>query len=396
MRILHTIATVSRVAGGPSYAVLAMAEAAAKLGHDVSVHATTLWSDEGPSFTETAIGSGRLRIHVHQHQWPPLPWLYGSLDMARALSDEIPKADIVDLHSMYLFHCWWTHRICVKANVPYILRPHGTLDPYIFHHHRWRKKVVELLFQDRVTRGAEYLHYTSTQEEELAQPFVFGRPGIMVPLGVDLSRYENMPTPDAFLNRHPEARGRKIVLFLSRLSFKKGLEILIPAFARAATQRDDLHLVIAGPDYGFEAQARALVDQYGIAGRTTFTGDLQKQQVLEAFAAANIFALSSHTENFGLAAAEAMAAGTPSILSDQVQIAPPAAADGACICLPLDIPKWTEAILHVFSSEAVAAELSRRGCAHALSTYSWDAIGPQLVDMYEAGIASHRARRQAT
>jgi glycosyltransferase involved in cell wall biosynthesis len=248
-----------------------------------------------------------------------------------------------------------------------------------------------MLFQDRVTRDATLIHYTSEQEQELAQPYVFGRPGVVVPLGVDLTRFDNMPSPEAFRERHPETRGRKIVLFLSRINFKKGLELLIPAFAEATASRDDLHLVIAGPDDGFEAQARALVQQNGVEARTTFTGHLNAERVVEALAAADVFALPSHTENFGIAAAEAIAAGVPSLLSDQIQIAPPADADGACISLSRDQEMWTDEILRLLANKAEADEMRRRARAHARATYSWDAIALRLIAMYEQAIERQRA-----
>lgn len=391
MRIIHAISSISRIAGGPSYAVVAMARAAAALGHDVTIHTTDYLSPEGPSDSESAVGKGRVRTVVHRHLAPPQLTLQASVGMTRALSAEIPKADVVHLHSMYLFHDYWVRRVCLSAKVPYIFRPHGTLDPFIYNRHRFRKRIVEVLFQDSVTRDATLIHYTSKQEQELAQPYVFGRPGMVVPLGVDLTRFDNMPSREAFRARHPETRGKRIVLFLSRVSFKKGLELLIPAFAEATESRDDMHLVIAGPDDGFEAQARALVQQNGIEDRTTFTGHLDAERVIEALAAADVFALPSHTENFGIAAAEAIAAGVPSILSDQIQIAPPAEADGACISLSRDQEMWTDEILRLLSNTVEASEMSRRARAHAKATYSWDAIALRLVAMYETAIAKRRA-----
>jgi glycosyltransferase involved in cell wall biosynthesis len=386
MRIIHAISSISRVAGGPSYAVVAMARAAAALGHDVTIHATDYLSPEGPSASEVAVGPGRVRTVVHKHLALPQLTLQASTGMARALSEEIPKADVVHLHSMYLFHDYWVRRVCLAAKVPYIFRPHGTLDPFIYNRHRFRKRIVEVLFQDSVTSDATLIHYTSDQEQELAQPYVFGRPGVVVPLGVDLARFAAMPPKSAFTDRHPETRGRKIVLFLSRVSFKKGLEILIPAFAAATTSRDDMHLVIAGPDDGFEAQARSLVQQNGIEARTTFTGHLNAERVLEALGAADVFALPSHTENFGIAAAEAIAAGVPSILSEHIQIAPPAEADGACLSLPREQEMWTDAMLRLLSNTAEASDMSRHARAHAAATYSWDAIALRLVAMYETAI----------
>jgi glycosyltransferase involved in cell wall biosynthesis len=385
MKILHAISTLSPETGGPAAAVVGMAKAVAALGHDVAIHATDYRSLPAAAPVEESIGPGRLRVFVHRH-WPASSLtLQASYALWRALREEIPRADVVHLHSLYLFHDWVTWRECRRASVPYILRPHGSLDPFMYRRHRWRKAIVEQLFQARVTRDATLIHYTSEVERDRAQPFVFGGRGMVVSLGLDVGRFERMPSPECFRARHPELRDRRIILFLGRLSFKKGLELLVPAFAAAAARRPDLHLVLAGPADDYEPCVRALIRQYGLFDRATLTGTLSPSEVLEAYAAANLFVLPSRNENFGIAAAEAMAAGVPTILSNEVQIADQAAREGACRVVPLDAAAWTKAILEVL---AEGDEVAARARAHIASHYSWESVGRQLVDMYRQAIES--------
>lgn len=388
MRILHAISTLAPSAGGPAVAVVAMARAVAALGHEISIHATDFGMAGDSAPASGAVGNGSLRISIHRHLPPGALTRHASIGLWRALEAEIPKADIVHLHSLYMFHDWAAWRACRRAGVPYILRPHGMLDPFIVRRHRWRKAFAEFAFQNQVTRGAALIHYTSELERDLAQPYVFGRPGAVVPLGVDFENFEPMPSPAMFRLRHPEIGQRNIVLFLGRLSFKKGLEILIPAFAAAIARQENLHLVIAGPDDGFESQARALVTANNIARRTTFTGSLARALVAEAYAAAGVFVLPSRQENFGIAAAEAMTAGTPALLSDQVHIAAEAARHGACRVLPLDVNAWTEAILGIFSAPDEARLMGDRARKHALQTFDWQTAGRKLADVYERVIAN--------
>src|SRR5690606_12828963 len=105
-------------------------------------------------------------------------------------------------------------------------------------------------FQNRVLREAAAVHFTTEEEMKLAAPYVQGAAGVVIPNGLELSEYSELPPPGAIRARCGEIGARRIVLFLGRLNFKKGLDLLIPAFARACAAIPDLHLVIAGPDDG--------------------------------------------------------------------------------------------------------------------------------------------------
>jgi glycosyltransferase involved in cell wall biosynthesis len=382
LRILHVISTLAPAAGGPPVAVLAMARTVAALGHDVAVHAADHAMSKELVRALISKSEGSLSMVVHRHLPPAGLTRHASLGLWRALSEEIPQADIVHLHSLYGFHDWAVWRLCRRAGVPYLLQPHGTLDPFIIRHHRRRKRILDLMFQDEVTRDARSILYTSETERDLAEPYVFGRPGVVIPLGVDLERYAALPPAADFRARHPEIGNRRIVLFLGRLNFKKGIELLIPAFAEALSRCDDLHLVFAGGDGGFGATARAMVKLHRLGDRTTFTGHLDAAEVAEAFAAASLFVLPSRTENFAIAAAEAMAAGVPSILSDQVQIAAAAARQGACRVALLAVPDWTNAMLELLEAPDAAAAMGRRARSYAQANFAWPRIAEQLVERY--------------
>jgi glycosyltransferase involved in cell wall biosynthesis len=393
MRILHVISTLSPTAGGPSNAVLAMAQAVAALGHDVAIHATD-FGTEGDFLRDIqAPQDNGVRIVLHRHLPPASLTRHASFGLWRTLANEIPHVDVVHLHSLYMFHDWVVGRECRRAAIPYILRPHGSLDPFIYHHHRLPKALAGWAFQDRVTKNATLIHFTTDMERDLAQPYVFGRPGVVIPLGVNREHFAPLPESAPFRARYPEIGDRRIVLFLSRLNFKKGLEILIPAFADAAARRDDLHLVLAGPDGGFETRARQMVIEMGLTQRSTFTGHLRADQVREALAAAAIFVLPSRTENFGLAAAEALAGGVPSILSEEVQIAPAAARAAACRTAPLSRAAWTQAMIDLLAAPQEARAMGERARRYALETFSWPQIGVELVEAYQQAIAMAGSQR---
>jgi glycosyltransferase involved in cell wall biosynthesis len=288
-----------------------------------------------------------------------------------------------------MFHDWLGGHLCRRFGVPYIVRPHGMLDPYIRRRHRARKRLMEVLFQDGVLRRAAAIHYTSDVEREISQPFACGAPGCVVPLGVDLAEFDSLPPAGRFHDRFPETRGRRIVLFLGRLHFKKGLDLLIPAFGHLAKEDPSLHLVIAGPDDGMLDQCKAWSRRDGIPDKVTFTGMLRGEDKLAAFAAASVFALPSYSENFGIAVVEAMAAGCPVVISDQVNIWREVQQGGALVT-DCDQHKLTGALSAVLRDPALAADMSQKARETVRRLYHWDSVAAALEAMYAAAAATHR------
>jgi glycosyltransferase involved in cell wall biosynthesis len=394
MRILHLIATLSRESGGPAQACVEMAAAVAKRGHAVSVY-TTNWTEGGVEDVPTdqpvvRDGFSVRYFPVHAPRfWKP------SLAMARALSRDMAGFDVVHLHSIYLFHDLAGGHYARRHGVPYIVRPHGMLDPYIRAHHRTRKWLMESTFQNRVLRHATAIHYTSDIEREISAPFAMGAPPKVVPLGVDLSGFDALPSPEIFHQRFPETRGKTIVLFLSRLHFKKGLDLLVPAFAQLASADPSLHLVIAGPDDGMMAQCREWAARDGVADRVTFTGMLHGADKLSAFAAARLFALPSYSENFGIAAVEAMAAGLPVVVSDQVNIWRELQAGGGTTVIPCTRDALVTAMTPLLADASAAVEMGRRARATVDRLYRWDNVAAALETMYRDAAATRVAPRMS-
>lgn len=187
-------------------------------------------------------------------------------------------------------------------------------------------RLAALAFQDRLLREAALIHFTTDQEAADASPYVRNRRRAVVPLGVDPAVYDRLPGRKEFDARYPEAKGRRVVLYFGRLHRKKRLDLAIRAVAVLVREGHDLHLVIAGPDDGVEAQCRALAAEQGLLERTTFTGLLVGEAKRLALGSADVFVLPSMSENFGIAVAEAAASGIPLLISRAVNIA--AAFDG--------------------------------------------------------------------
>lgn len=390
MRVVHVISSLAPVLGGPPKACLEMARAVAARGHAVEIY-TTDWGLEG---RVPADGSPVAEDGVILRYFPVQPprILKPSWPLYRALAQDLPQADVVHLHSLYLFQNWATGRICRRHGVPYIARPHGTLDPYIRRRHRARKWIMEWAFQDSVLRRAAAIHYTTEEEMRLAAPHARGAPGVVVPLGVEPGVYDALPSAERFRARHPETRGKRIVLFLSRLHEKKGLDILAAAFGRVARSFPDAHLVIAGPDDGVGDRLDGWLRAAGIAERSTRTGMIGGEDKRAAFAAASLFALPSRSENFGIAVLEAMAAGLPVAVSDQVNLWREVEGAGAGLVARCDIDAFASSLSHLLAEPDAARRMGEKGRALARGKFAWPRIAVELEKLY-AEVASRRSIR---
>jgi len=387
MRIIHVIANLAPRYGGPAKACVEMARAVARLGHEVKIYTT---NQDGPGELAVPLGRPLIQDGVEIRYYPiQPPRFWGtSWPMARALAGGIREADLVHIHSLYLFHDLIAGHYCRSYGVPYLVRPHGTLDPYLYRRHRWRKYVMEAAFENRNIRRAAALHFTSEEEERLARPHIGDVPGVVVPLGVDLREFQDLPAPGRFRERFPEIGHKEIILFLGRINFKKGLDLLVQAMARVLRKRRDLHLVVAGPDDdGWGARVKGWLQQEGIADCATFTGMLLGEEKLAALRDARIFVLPSYSENFGMAVIEAMACGLPVVISDQVNICREVEAAGAGLVTPCEAVQTATAMLELLDNPELAGRVGQNGIKLVREQFQWTTIAITLEKTYKKIIA---------
>ena len=396
MRILHVIPSFAPAwrYGGPVRAAYEMCRALAQRGHDVTVMTTDIDGDGRltvPTDRPVAMDGFKARYFPIGS---PRGWCY-SRELGAALDAEVASFDAVHIHSMFLYPTTAASRSCARHGVPYLLRPAGSLDPVCLEHRyepglrsmmsRLKKAAYFRLGGLQEVNRAHALHFTSRSERERSADPRFRAAGITIPLGVRPE--ESLPGHwDALLRR---AEGRKILLYLSRLDPKKGLDVLIPALSKLAARRSDFLLAVAGDGApGERGRLEATVAAAGLEDRVVLLGRVDDRAKWSLFEAADVFILPSHHENFGLAAAEALAAGVPCILSRGVAIAADAAVAGAAVDIPLTREALAGAIERLLDDDALRARMGAAGRAMAARQYSWPEVARRLEEMYAS--MSHR------
>lgn len=383
LKVLHCIANLAPRYGGPPRACLGMARALAARGHQVSLYTTNQDGNETLSvpLDEPVVTDG---VEVRYFPIQPPRALATSLPLARALFRDVSNFDLVHVHSLYLFHDWAASAACRRHRVPYLIRPHGSLDPYLVRRHRLRKAVVNRLFQDRALRRAAAIHFTAEEEGRLARPHVFGRPEVIVPIGLDPDAFRTLPPPGSFRARHPELAQAPLLLFLGRINFKKGLKLLLEAFPRIRDTLPGCRLVLAGPDNeGYGQGLRKDIAARGLTDSVHFTGMLDGEEKLALLRDADLFVLPSYTENFGIAVIEAMACGLPVVLSDRVNIHREVRAAGAGLVTPCEAGPLADACARILAAPTLARDMGRAGRALVERDYRWSSVGARLEAAYQ-------------
>jgi len=382
MNILHIIATLAPRYGGPSKACIEMARAVALRGHHVSIYTTNLDGDGVlPVPLDRPVLDNGVEIRYFSIQ-PPKFW-GTSWPMAQALKKDLADYDIAHVHSLYQFHDLIAGSVCRNKRIAYIIRPHGSLDPFLYRRHRARKTIMENWFENRNIKGASAIHFTTDEEMELAKPHIFSTPGVVVPNGLNLKDYADLPPLGSFRDRYPSLSGKKIILFLGRINFKKGFDILVPAFAKVFKTFTDIHLVIAGPDNdGYGQKVKGWLEEYNLTNNATFTGMLRGRGKLAAFRDAEMFVLPSYTENFGISVLEAMACGVPVVISDKVNIWREVKNGNAGLVVSTKADDFAESMEKLLLDSDLGKKMGQRGQYLVKQYYQWEAIGKKLEDVY--------------
>ena len=374
--------------GGPAKLAPEMCRALARRGHEVSLYTTNF--DEG-GVLDVPLDKPVMDGGVTTRYFPvsrPRRWKF-SRPLGEAIRNEVKNFDIVHIHNLYLFHTWVTAHYCRKHGIPYLISPHGCLDPFIRRKSRVKKAVYHWLIEKRNLDRAAAIHYAAQFEMDLAHAALsIQAPGGVVPYVVELDEYRNLPPRGTFRSRFPEVGDNLIILFLSRINFKKGLDLLARSFGLIARQRQDVRLVIAGPDNdGYARQVRQWLAEAGVLPYTVFTGMLTGVDKLAALADADLFVLPSYTENFGIAIIEAMACGLPVVISNRVNIWREVGEAG--VVVDCDVDQLAEAMRQMLDDPAGRKQLGAKGKRLVEELFPWEKVADQMIKLYQKILAGN-------
>ena len=358
--------------GGPPQKIHALSRGLSDRGHGVAV--VTLHS---------ARRSGRVVEHegIKVHY---LPWVgRGTWQVPLspdALSGVIRGSDLVHCYGLYNLLCPAAAFLARRAGRPFVLEPLGMYRPRL--RNAGAKRLYNAAFTRRMGRHAARVVATSPGEAEEMSGLVEPQRLVLRRNGIDLEPFRALPPAERFRAGHGIADGERVILYIGRISPIKNLEQLVRAFHLASLEQTRLVLVgpALEPDY-----ARVLaghIAALGLEEQVLLTGPLYGEEKLSALAAADLFVLPSLSESYGNAAAEAVAAGVPVLLTDTCGIAPQI--DGrAGLAVPIGVATLAAGMHTLMEEEESRVGVTRRR-GEVLQELSWDEPLAQTEQMYEA------------
>jgi glycosyltransferase involved in cell wall biosynthesis len=378
MRVLVVAPYIGETYGGPGRVVVQLAQALASSEIQVDLITTTANGDE---FLEVAIETWieqkgyRIQYFSGWNRqdliWSPslLSWLF----------QHVRDYDLVHTHCLFMPMITATNWICRLQKVPFVMTPHGMLEPWALAHKAWKKKLYYAAIEKPMLRRAKAIHVLTPVEAQQVESLGL-HPAIVVPNGIYRREFEQLPDPELFYQAFPETQGKTLILFLGRLDPKKGLDLLAEAFETVQAQFPYTHLVIAGPDnIGYLPTAQGFFSDRGVSEHVTFTGMLTGDLKLAALSAASIYVCPSYSEGFSMSVLEGMAAGLSCVITEGCNFAE--AAHVAQIVKP-NREAIAQALIQSLMTLLQAQQIGAQAREFVFQNYTWDRSVEKLLAAY--------------
>ncbi|MEG4011800.1 MULTISPECIES: hormogonium polysaccharide biosynthesis glycosyltransferase HpsP [unclassified Microcoleus] len=410
MRIIQIIPSISLVYGGPSQMVLELSAALASQGVDVTIITTDSNGDIGQSPLDVPLNqpikqNGYQIIYFRCY---PFRRYKFSLSLLQWFNQNVRQFDLAHIHALFSPVTTFAARIARNRQLPYIIRPCGMLDPADLEKKKCLKQIYAALLERPNLAGAAAIHFTSKREAKISERFGLTGPSeiamsqdfmlpnktnniaisqncfpqdLLIPLGVKAAFYSD-------LLRIIQA---PVVLFMSRIEPKKGLDLLIPALESILADGIKFNFILAGSnpqDADYETKIKQQIQNSSLGKFTTITGFVSGDAKLALLRKADLFVLPSYYENFGIAVAEAMAAGVPVAISDRVQISEDIEQAEAGWVAPLDVGAIANSIKSALLNPQECQRRGLNGREYAEKYYNWEHLARQTIDAYQHILSS--------
>ncbi|WP_372717001.1 glycosyltransferase [Novipirellula sp.] len=380
LRITHVTKTLDSAAGGVPVVAIRLAAAAAEVGHQVTLVA------EEPSaslaYERTAI-HGFDTVNVQFCEPVSIKGIFSDPPPGDALVKAVTSSDVVHMHGVWDPVLVRAGRIARQQSVPYLVAPHGMLDPWSLQQARVKKRIAMATTHRSLLAGAALMHALNATEAELWGPLKLNSPTTVIPNGIDL---RDLPVADPqrvkAMRERFGIKGRKVILFLGRLHYKKGLDVLAAAFLKVARKHDDVSLLVVGPDGGARGEFESEIVKSQLHERVHIVGPLFGADKYDALWLADLFCLPSRQEGFSIAILEAIACGLPVVISQHCHFDAVRDADLGRVC-DLDADKIAAGLCEMLQSDLTMKPILERGPQWVEDHFSWKQAGALLLQHYE-------------
>jgi glycosyltransferase involved in cell wall biosynthesis len=299
------------------------------------------------------------------------------------LEASVRAADVVHFHGLWQGHTRRGAREARLANVPYLVAAHGMAEPWALRHKALKKKIYTALVEGKNLQRASCLHALSRPEIDHLRALAPRTPVALVPNGVDLRPFDDLPPRSALETEFPELAGKFVLLFYGRLHVKKGLDLLAKGLASVKDDHPNLQVLLAGNDDGALAPFLAQAESAGVASRISVVGHVSGERARQVWAAADAFVLPSYSEGFSMAILEALACRLPSLVTTACHFPELAKTEGGIVVEPTaeGVTNGLRELLERSNDER--SSLAANGRSLVESRYTWDRQATRLASVYD-------------
>ncbi len=371
------------VYGGPARSEALLYESLARSGVEVTVITTDANGSEKldmPLLTPVDVGG----VQVIYCPTRPVPGsAFYSPTQIKLAKQHLPGADVVDLQTFWGYATRPLSQHCINHHIPYYVSLHGQLMDYGMRQTGWIKRLKKNLFLHlvgyRFLNGAAALRCTSSLEIAHLQAYPINTPTFLVPDGIDVNTFKTLPDRGQVRAQYQIPAEALVMVMIGRLVAVKNAHIAVAALIASQTLPTAVHLLMVGPDeHHLQPALQEQARQAGCADRLHFTGLMQKDSLLQAMADSDLLVMPSESENFGMSAAESMAAGLPILVSDAVPVgawAKQACAGETAAC---DKDDFCGAAVAMLSNPAQLKEMGRNGKAAAAKLFDHEIVAKEM------------------
>ena len=376
MKILN-ICGYSWDIGGPPKIIYDHAIVQMKLGAEVTILTPI---SEGQKLY--AIPEGANVVTCKRH-WFSKFWAEFSPELYQWIKTHGNEYDIIHIHGVWHFSGVTPYLAGIKTAK--CITTHGLLDRWTISKGYWKKYIFGLLFQKRILENTELIQINNTDEQEDLKRFLgYKHPNVkIIPNGMNLLDFAVLPEKNTFRNQFQIASNKQLILFMSRINLKKGLDLLLPAFKQIVSQRNDCLLILAGPDDGYLSVTQNFIKENNLSDKIILVGMLTGKDKLAALADADIFVLPSHSEGFSIATLEALISGVPSLLSNRVGFGEAIKEANAAHLVELNESSIINGLNKMLDDKDYCQTLSKNGISLVKNRYDIELVAKQLFNEFE-------------
>jgi glycosyltransferase involved in cell wall biosynthesis len=394
LQITYIYPPESNITDGITYVAYNISKELSRRGHEVTVYTSdilNLYDNESRSAIDNMIIDN---VDVHYFRClVGRKTFFVTPKIIHSLKKNINKFDIIHLHDVRTFQAIATYPFARTKKIPYIFQSHGAF----FHPlptsniNKIGRLFLDKTIGERIVKNAKKIITTSKTESETYYKWGISKDKILtIPNGIDLSKYKNLPPKESFKKKYGIEDNKKIVLYLARMHWVKGPDVLVKAFAllKKNIGLNKVILVLAGPDDGFLSTIESLVARLGLNESVLLTGPLYGTDKLAAYVDADVYVLPSRYEIFGISLLEACACGVPVVVS-RVGGLRDLVIDGVTGILfePCDVKQLGYAIATLLNDKR-AREMGLRAKRYVKENFSIEKVVDRLEILYDTIVSS--------